>query len=430
MSSVICVHLPRFPLVVAAEGRRELLLTPVALAPQAGRTQRIGEVSPAAEALGVRPGQTLGEALACCPRLQLLPPDPVAVEVHWATFVDRLEGIGAAVDVGAVGGAAEHGGLGTPGTAWFAASGIRRLHGGSLDGTAAAIHAVLQGPVRIGAAPTRFLARVAAGRARNKRPVVVELPALGTRVTDPGRGPRGGHGVPVASLPPILAGEPISALALRSDLADLVQPLERLGIATLGALAALPRGAVGERFGRPGLIAQELLQGQDVPLRPRDPPDPIEADLRLPEAASGEQLGHALGLLVDRVLAHPRRRHRPLRSLLLQAHLVERGTWQERIVLREAMTDPQRIRLALGLRLALLPSPAERLTLRVEGFGAPVPADRSLLEEDVAIRRARLREAVHQVREVAGAEGALRVVEVDPGSRVAERRMALTPYEA
>ncbi|WP_320669763.1 Y-family DNA polymerase [Patulibacter defluvii] len=430
MSSVVCVHFPRLPLVVAADGHDELLGVPIALAPQAGQVQRIGLVSPAAEALGVRPGQTLGEALACCPRLRLLPPDPVAVEVAWEAIVQRLEGIGAAVDVGPVGGTTEArvpGATGATGTAWFAAAGIRRLHGGTLAGTAAAIHGAIREPVRIGVAPTRFLARVAAGRARQRHPMVVEPPAMGTRVT---RG-RLGHGVPVGGLlPPVLADEPIAALGLRRDLAELVQPLERLGIATLGALAALPSGAVGERFGRPGLIAQELLRGQDEPLRPRDPPDRIEADLRLPEAASGEQLGQALGLLIDRVLADPRRRHRPLRSLVLQAHLVERGTWQERIVLREAMVDPQRIRLALGLRLALLPSPAERLTLRVDGFGAPVPADRPLLEEAEAVRRARLREAVHQVREVAGAEAALRVVEVDPGSRMAERRMALTPFEA
>ncbi len=422
VSSVICVHLSRFALVVAADGRRELLTEPVALAPEPGRTPVIGEVSPAAEAAGVRRGLPLGEALARCPRLRLLPPDPVAVQTRWDELVLRLEGIGAAVETaqdadGTTRSANGDAVQGEPGTAWFLASNVRRLHGGSLDGIVAAVRGALGMPVRIGAAPTRFLSRVAAGRARVRRPVVLEgAPSTAAR--------------PGAVALGILAGEPVSVLALHPELERLVPSLERLGIATLGELVALPPGTVGERFGGRGLRAQALLRGEEAPLRPRDPATRLEADLLLPEAASGQQLGHALGLLIDRVLAHPARRHRPLRSLLLQATLVERGTWQERVVLREAMSDAARIRLALGRRLEELPSPAERLTLRVDGFGAPVPADRPLLEEDGVIRQARLHEAVRQVREVAGPEGALRVVAVDPESRVAERRMALTPFQA
>lgn len=421
VSSVICVHLPRFPLVVAADGRGEMLAEPVALAPEPGRTAVLGEVSPAAEAAGVRKGLPLGEALARCPRLKLLPPDPVAVQARWDELVSRLENIGAAVETAQDVAAREvspRGGASVAldpelGTAWFLASSIRRLHGGSLDGTVAAVRGALRMPVRIGAAPTRFLSRAAAGRARVRRPVVIASPRAGEPL-DLG----------------VLAGEPVSALAQRPGFERLVPTLERLGIATLGELRALPPGTVGARFGRLGLDAHALLHGHESPLRPRDPTTRLEADLLLPEAASGDQLGHALGLLIDRVLADPGRRHRPVRSLLLQATLVERGTWQERVVLREAMSDAGRIRLALGPRLALLPSPAERLALRVDGFGEPVPADRPLLQEDAAIRRARLQEAVRQVREVAGPDGALRVVAVDPDSRVTERRMALTPFEA
>lgn len=400
---MICVHLSRFPLVVAAGERRELLTQPIALAPEVGRSQAIGEVSPAAEAFGIRSGLPLGEALARCPRLLLLTPDPVGVQTRWDGLVERLEGIGAAVETDPSG---NGGADGTPGTAWLAAHGIRRLHGGSLDGIVGAIREALRLPVRVGAAPTRFLARAAAGRARVRRPVVI--------------GASDGLGV--------LHDEPISTLALWTEMGALVEALGRLGIGTFGEFVALPQGTVGERFGRPGLRAYDLLRGREAPLRPRDQVSRIEADLLLPEAVSGEQLRQALGLLVDRVLAHPQRRHLPLRSVLLQAMLVERGTWQERVVLREATGDAQRIRLALGLRLDLLPSPAERLVLRVDGLGSSVPADRPLLEEDRAIRRARLLEAVAQVREVAGPEGALRVVEIDPGSRIPERRTALAPF--
>ncbi|UUY01820.1 hypothetical protein LRS13_13920 [Svornostia abyssi] len=136
-----------------------------------------------------------------------------------------------------------------------------------------------------------------------------------------------------------------------------------------------------------------------------------------------------MALLVDRVLARRERDGRTLRAAVLSARLVEGGTWHERVVFREATADAQRICLALGGRLELLPAPAEKLRLAVERFGPPASAGPALLRDGATQRRDRLREAVGQVRAVAGAEGALRVLEIDPGSRVAERRAVLTPFE-
>jgi protein ImuB len=86
------------------------------------------------------------------------------------------------------------------------------------------------------------------------------------------------------------------------------------------------------------------------------------------------------------------------------------------------------MRLALAPRLALLPAPAETLALAVERFGPPVTDQRPLLAQAAHERDARLREAVRQARVAAGADAALRVVEVEPESRVPERRAMLGPY--
>jgi protein ImuB len=51
------------------------------------------------------------------------------------------------------------------------------------------------------------------------------------------------------------------------------------------------------------------------------------------------------------------------------------------------------------------------------------------LDDPVAARKARLREAIRQTRAVAGPDAALRVLEVDPESRFPERRAVLTPFE-
>jgi protein ImuB len=154
------------------------------------------------------------------------------------------------------------------------------------------------------------------------------------------------------------------------------------------------------------------------------------------DASSGEALKRVLGVLVNRLLARSERRGRTLRVATLSARLVAGGGWRERVVFRQALCDPERIWLALSLRLLSLPAPAAVLGLAAERFGPPASAQEMLFEEPhggpvrtvrPSARTAGLREAIAQVRAVAGPEAALRAVCVDPDSRVPERRVVLAP---
>lgn len=390
---VVCVQIPRFELITAAGGSEALASAPLALAPAAGGPLRIGEVSGAAEAQGVVAGMALGEALARCPELRLLPADPLAVADAWEAALVALEGIGAEVE------SADR-----PGLAYFQAEGLRGLHG-SERGAIAAARRALGRPARIGAGPTRFCAMAAALAASARRVRIV-----------------GG-----AQLGDYLSAQPVRLLGFRVQTEELVEPLTRLGVRTLGELAALGPDALCDRFGEQGAIAHRLACGQDSPLRPRSVEERLEESLEVGDASSGEMLERVLGVLVDRLLSRQERRGRTLRALRLSARLVGEGTWHERVVLRQALSDAERIRLALSLRLSLLPAPVQELGLRVERFGPPAGEQRMLLEEDGVARRERLGEAVSQVRAVAGPEGALRAVCVAPDSRVPERRVVLTP---
>jgi len=439
---IVCVLIPRFSLAVAAGGRDALAAGPVALAPEPGRDQLIGEASAAAEAYGVRAGLRLGEALARCPTLRLVAPDPAGVADAWDAHVRALEDIGAAVEPG------------PPGTAYFGAGGLRTLHGGTLEDVLAAARQALRavgdrpaagrqrppatsglgvatgagdgaegrqplaagrrrlpaaGPVRLGAAPSRFAAYAAARRARARRPEVAPMAA--------------------AALAAYMAPVPVALLLGRPEVAMLPDALERFGIRTLGALAKLPRAALADRFGAPGPLARDLAQGKDTPLVPRTAAERLEERLELPESASGVQLQRGLDLLIDRLLARRERRGRALRAVVLSAALVEGGTWRAHVTFREPLADARRMRLVLGQKLAELPSPTDVLTLRAEGFGPPAGDQRSLLAEPAVIRRARLREAVRQARSVAGPDAALRIIPVDPESRVPERRLTLAPWD-
>jgi protein ImuB len=112
----------------------------------------------------------------------------------------------------------------------------------------------------------------------------------------------------------------------------------------------------------------------------------------------------------------------------MSARFVAGGTWRRVVTLRRASADPARIRLSLAPRLSELPAPADLLGLEVEAFGPPAHDQERLLEEQGAVRRARLGEAVRQARQAAGPEAALRILEVEPGSRIPERRAMLAPF--
>jgi nucleotidyltransferase/DNA polymerase involved in DNA repair len=393
---VICVLYPRFELVAALGGRGALLGAPAALAPEAGREQKVGEVSAAAEAYGVVRGMRMGEALSRCPELRLVPPDPQGVRELWGEILDRLEGIGAAVESDRAG------------VAFFAADGLSGLYGGEVQGVLAAARRALGRGVRMGAAPCRFAAQAAALKARPRRVRSIVVP----------------DGEAGAFLAPL----PVALLRSRLELQALPEVLDRLGIRTLGELAALPSRAVAERFGHPGLLALDLASGRDTPLEPRRPPEPVMERLELPEAASGQQLERALELLVARLLARRERRGRSLRAVALSARFVAGGTWREAITLREPSADAGRIHLVLRSRVMELPSPADSLAVEIEAFGPPAHAQEALVEDHGEVRRARLGEAVHQARQAAGAEAAMRVLEVDPESRLPERRAVLSPF--
>jgi protein ImuB len=418
---IVCVLIPRFALTTALGDRAELLQSPVALAPEPGGTQQVGEVSLAAEAFGIHPGMRLGEALARCPQLTLVPPDPAGVADHWERMLVRLESVGAAVEPE------------RPGLVCFDARGLLRLHGG-LEGVLRAARTALRMPARFGVAPSRFSSVAAATRARTRRPEIVGATGGhgGGGVRGGSRGPGGPGGSEGRELArAYLAPLPVSLLRARPALADLPEALERLGIRTLGELADLPAAALADRFGKPGLLAYELARGGDSALSPRPAGEFLREALELPEAASGIQLERGLGLLIDRLLARRERRGRTLRSVVISAKLVERGgTWREQVVFREALADPARMRLALVPHLAQMPAPAEELRLAVERFGPLASDQRPLLEDPAAARTARLREAIRQARAAAGPEAALRVLEVDPDSRFPERRAVLAPFES
>jgi protein ImuB len=392
---IACVVIPGFELRAALRERPRLVLEPAALAPQPGSEPLLGPVTAAAEAAGVEPGMRLGEALATCPPLQLVDPDPAAAEEVWEQIVRRLEDAGFAVDPAA------------PGCAYFETRGVERLYGGLEPSLKRALAAVGPGwDARVGAADRRFAALAAANVARPGQALVVS----DERTRE------------------FLAPLPLTLLPVD---ARRREELEELGVKKLGELAGLPGGAVAERLGPDGRRAWSLARGgSSRRVRGRRPAAELTETLEFPETVGHElTLRRSLGILLDRLLARPERGGRALRKVALAARLVGGGSWRRTVTLRDATAEPARLRVALGPKLLELPAPVVKLTLEALALAESAGQQLELVRPEGAELRAHLSEGLRQVRAGTGSGSVCTVVEVAPWSRLPEQRALLVPRD-
>jgi protein ImuB len=336
------------------------------------------------------------------------PPDPVEAAERTGKLVRQLEAIGAAVESDRVG------------EAFFVLDGLRGIHGGDSAGVLSAVRRAVGERPRVGVAPTRLAAFAAAWK----------LAGRGDGAP-PQR--RDAGVVAPASLSSFVASLRVSILPYRLDppadeAAELVLALERLGVETMGTLAAISADQIADRFGPLGLEALRLARGEEDPLRPRAPHEELTEQVELTEGTAGRQLDRALGLLVDRLLAAPQRRGRTLLGLRLGALLVAGGSWSVEQGLGRPSASARVLRSVLAPRLELLPGPATALRLRAVGLGPPAVDQLELSVCGDEPRRRRLGDAVREVRSTQGTESLLKVLPIDLASRVPERWAALAPF--
>jgi len=393
---IACLLIPGFELRAVLAGREELLNKPLALEPLEplpGCDNVIGPVTAKAAEAGIRPGMRLGEALAVCPKLCLVAPDPAQVESEWEHLLRRLEDVGIAVEPE------------RPGCLYFETRHVERLYRGLEQVLERALLAV--GPFwepRLGAAARRFAALAAAGVARGGQALIV----------------------PEARTEEFLAPLPLELLPMP---APERERLHELGLRTIGQLTVIPGGAAGERLGKEVRRAWELAQGELAGrVLGRSPAAEIVESIAFPEAVANElTLRRTFSVLVERLLARPERGGRFIRSLALSARLAGGGSWRRKATLRQPSAERGRIAAALSSKLAEIPSPVLELGLELETLAEETGEQLQLAAGGEL--EAKLAQGLKQVRTSTGSGSVCSVVEVAPWSRIPEARALLVPRD-
>ncbi|HEV2074280.1 MAG TPA: hypothetical protein VGR29_11640 [Thermomicrobiales bacterium] len=395
--AIACLRIPHMALRIALLDQPKLDGLPLILSnPESGRAVVI-DATDEATAKGIRSGLTLREASALCPEGIVLMPNPVMESRVAQEILTQLEAISPLVEADEQ----EQG-------CWYIdLTGLDRHFPTTTAATEqmiASVPPVLR--ARAGVATTKFTARVASDIAK---------PAQVRPIT------KGGE-------QRFLANAPVSLLPFPPE---MTHQLYRLGLATLGAVAALPAAKLAARFGPDGRLAWELASGIDrraVVQRPRE--EIVIEELTMPAPAiSREMLMIGLRQLVNRAFSRKSLKGRQARQVTLRAGLENRRSWERTMVLKEPSGASQMI-TALDLRLQALemPGPIESVSLHISGIVSEI-AHQQVLPTLRPRHSSSVTEAINQLKQRYGLSPLFRVVEVEPWSRIPERRHALITFE-
>jgi nucleotidyltransferase/DNA polymerase involved in DNA repair len=393
--SVACIWIAQLPLRVevlrhpAWDGR------PLVLGGAPGERKVVQLCSPEAEAAGIRPGLPLREVVPLCPEAIVLQPDPVRTAAVLEALLSALQRVSPVVEP------ADDGYL------YLDVRGLRSLYN-SLALLERAIRAAVPSLLRprLGFGSGKFAAATAA---RVGRPGEVRI-------------------VPSATTAEFLAPLPVRHLTLLEP--DVLQRLELLGLHTIGDLAALPFSAVQAQFGPPGAKAWRLARGHDAdPVIARPVTISVQAGLRFDyPLASVESVMAAIDQLLAQTFVQPALQGRSVRQVRLRALLSDGTSWERLYTFKEALSTRDAARRAVKSKLdlpnGLPPAPIDELALELLGLGGEAARQPGLFVAR-ARQLAEIAEAARQLRARYGRVPLYHAVEVEPWSRIPERRWAL-----
>ncbi|MGD1119470.1 MAG: hypothetical protein ABR886_08285 [Dehalococcoidales bacterium] len=205
--------------------------------------------------------------------------------------------------------------------------------------------------------------------------------------------------------------------------------LRDFGLNTLGQVAALPPGPFQSQFGPEGKRIWELSRGKDAtPLYPRFMEETIEASAALPSVTvSLDAILVAVESLLGNIFHGHALKGRGIRSLTLWTRSWNAEHWEKNANFKEPAMEVKSAvtRLKRILEEYPQPGPVEQAGIKITGLGYPRGRQKSLFSDIRA--QEHLAEDIKQLELKLGNPQVYKVKEVEPWSRIPERRYALTP---
>ena len=388
---VACLLIEHFPVKVERQRHAALRNRAFITARTQGSKQTLMDFSPELEGLAL--GMPLQEALSRCKGAEVIEPDLPYYQETFHRILSALEQRSPIVEDKELG------------LAYVDIRGLEGLYGGRAGLAKALLDAVPHiFEAKLGIAKAKFPAYVAA---------TTSSPGRASTVPENVKG--------------FLASFPVDILPVswRTRAA-----LRGFGLHTLGQLATLPIGPLQAQFGREGESIWKLARGIDnSPVLPRTAEETITEQLSFPEPTIHlEALTLGIEALLSRAFSHLQLRNRHARGATLQAEIARGAPWMKRISFRQAAGDVRTALYAIrpSLESLTLPGPVEDVSLTLWGLTGEAGLQSSLLMD---VRRTHnLKDSLQQLEARLGSRPPIyQVREVEPWSRIPERRRALVP---
>lgn len=384
---IAAVYLSHFVYLAERKRRRELAGTDFIVG-DGEPPRRVLDCSPRLAELGVFGGAPLRQAQSRAPGVLWLAPDYPYYRDLWDETLDALWQISPEVEDGG------------PGEAPISITGLLPHYGSEQAIGEAILRTLEERSLRatVGIADGKFPARAAAMSGREGRVLVLT-----------GNEER------------FLAHLSVDVLPIDPALVDR---LHLLGLDELGDLAQLPLRSLVAQFGPLGSKLWELANGIDAsPLIPRQPSPMLEEWLSFEgPVIAVDVLIAAARQLISRL--HLELSGRGSRQITLRAGLPDNRTWEKRLVLREAVSEGERLFFVVKTTLAETPpsAPVLDLGIRLQHLVGETGRQLSLGERR---DREALREPLSQLKARYGHSPIYHCVEVEPWSVIPEDRYVL-----
>jgi DNA polymerase IV len=205
--------------------------------------------------------------------------------------------------------------------------------------------------------------------------------------------------------------------------------LHAFGLHTLGQILALPSGPIQSQFGPEGKRIWELARGRDdTPLYPRCTEEIIEEDTILSSVTvSLEALLVTWEALLTRAFVRFGSKGMGIRSIVLWTRSWTAQHWERTIQFKEPAMNIKSVisRVKQVIQNYPQPGPVDRVGMKVTGLGYQSGKQRSLFTDLRA--QDHLIDDIKQLELRMGSPQVFKIKEVEPWSRIPERRYALAP---